>query len=113
MNRRIASGINKEMWEKYNEENAERIPTLLRSHKSNSYKAPKVRRVYIPKEDGKQRPLGIPIIEDKVLQTAIRRILDPIYEREFYSFSYGFQRGESQHQAVEHLFREVSFGGKR
>jgi len=113
MNRRSASGVDKETWKQYNEEKTERIPALLRAYKSNSYKAPKVRRVYIPKEDGKQRPLGIPTIEDKVLQTAIRRILDPIYEREFYSFSYGFQRGKSQHQALEHLFEEVSFRGKR
>lgn len=113
MNRKSASGVDKESWSKYYEERESRIPSLLASYKSNSYKAPKVRRTYIPKEDGKQRPLGIPTIEDKVLQTAVRRILDPIYEKEFYSFSYGFQRGKSQHQALEHLFREVSFEDKR
>jgi retron-type reverse transcriptase len=71
MNRRSASGVDKESWSKYYEEREGRIPSLLASYKSNSYKAPKVRRTYIPKEDGKQRPLRITTIEDKVLQTRL------------------------------------------
>jgi group II intron reverse transcriptase/maturase len=59
------------------------------------------------------RPLGLPTIEDKVLQRAVTRVLTPVYEEVFYDFSYGFRPGKSQHQALEKLFREVSFNGKR
>jgi RNA-directed DNA polymerase len=92
---------------------AERIPELLSEFKSGTYRAPHIRRAYIPKGDGKQRPLGLPTIEDKILQTAVARVLTPVYEQEFYHSSYGFRPGKSQHQALEELFKEVSFKGKR
>lgn len=113
LNRQSASGVDGQNWKAYNEICKERIPELLREFKSGSYKAPHIRRVYIPKGDGKQRPLGIPTIEDKVLQTAVSRILIPIYEGIFYESSYGFRPGKSQHQALEELFQEVSIHGKR
>lgn len=113
LNKQGASGVDRQSWHDYNEEAGERLPALLASFKSGQYRAPHIRRTYIPKGDGKQRPLGIPTVEDKVLQTAVNRLLTPIYEREFYDFSYGFRPGRSQHQAVEALFKEVSFKGKR
>lgn len=113
LNKRSASGVDGKLWKDYNKQRAERIPQLLAAFKSGNYRAPNIRRVYIPKGDGKQRPLGLPTIEDKILQMAVTRILTPIFEQEFYDSSYGFRPGKSQHQALDRLFKEVSFEGKR
>ena len=113
LNRQSAVGVDGQDWESYNEERQERIPELLKGFKSGSYRAPHIRRVYIPKGEGKYRPLGLPTIEDKILQTAVSKIMTPIYEGIFYERSYGFRTGKSQHQALEELFKEVSFQGKR
>lgn len=113
LNKQSASGVDGESWKDYNEQRAERIPRLLAAFKQGTYRAPHIRRVYIPKGDGKQRPLGLPTIEDKILQMAVTKVLTPLYEQEFYESSYGFRPGKSQHQALQRLFEEVSFQGKR
>lgn len=113
LNKESSAGVDKKTWEEYNKSIEERLPELLKEFKRGTYRAPHIRRVYIPKGDGKQRPLGIPTIEDKVLQTAVNNVLTPIYEQEFYPHSYGFRPGKSQHQALECLFKEVSFRNKR
>ena len=79
------------------------LEQLLNEAKSGSYRAPPVRRAYIPKRDGSQRPLGIPAYRDKVLQRAIVMAVEPIYEVEFYDFSYGFRPGRSAHDALQRL----------
>ncbi|MCC5907110.1 MAG: group II intron reverse transcriptase/maturase, partial [Balneolaceae bacterium] len=112
LNKKGAPGVDGLSWSQYNEQRAERLPELLTQFKSGHYRAPAIRRAYIPKEDGKQRPLGLPTVGDKVLQGAVTRILTPIYEQLFYPNSYGFRPGKSQHQALEVLFKEVSFNGK-
>jgi len=80
-----------------------RLQDLLDRAKSGAYRAPPVRRVEIPKGGGKTRPIGIPTFEDKVLQRAVVMLLEPIYEGDFYDFSYGFRPGRSAHDAYDAL----------
>jgi RNA-directed DNA polymerase len=113
LNKQSASGVDHQSWKDYQKMKQERLPQLLKAFKSGTYKAPPIRRAYIPKEDGTQRPLGIPTIEDKLLQTAVSHVLTPVYEEIFSADSYGFRRGKSAIQALEKLFTEVSFKRKR
>ncbi|TXL73964.1 group II intron reverse transcriptase/maturase [Vineibacter terrae] len=79
------------------------LEDLLGRIKSGRYRAPPVRRTYIPKADGTQRPLGIPTLEDKVAQRAIVMVLEAVYEQDFVDCSYGFRPGRSAHQALQDL----------
>lgn len=80
------------------------LQALLNRAKSGTYRAPPVRRVYIPKGTGKEtRPIGIPTFEDKVLQRAVAMVLEAVYEQDFLDCSYGFRPGRSAHQALESL----------
>ena len=89
------------------------LRSLLDRAKSGSYRAPPVRRVHIPKGDGSQtRPIGIPAFEDKILQRAVVMVLEPIYERDFLSCSYGFRPGRSAQQALGELWQQtMNMGG--
>ena len=71
--------------------------------KRGQYVASPVKRIWIEKENGKQRPIGIPALEDKIVQKAVEMILSAIYEPNFYAFSHGFRSGHSQHQAIREL----------
>jgi len=97
-----AAGVDGRTWQEYAEMLEERIPVLLDLAKSGLYRAPPVRRVHIPKGTGSAtRPIGIPTIEDKLLQKAVATILGAIYEQDFHPGSYGFRPGRSAHQALE------------
>jgi len=100
-----APGVDGETAKDYEQDLEGNLGRLLDAAKSGTYRAPPVRRVQIPKADGKTRPLGIPTHEDKVLQRAVTMVLEPIYEQEFHDFSYGFRPGRSAHQALEALWQ--------
>lgn len=80
---------------------------LLDRAKSGSYKAPPVRRTYIPKGKKEVRPIGIPTLEDKVLQRAICMLLEPVFESDFSDSSYGFRPGRSPHQAIKKIWKTM------
>jgi group II intron reverse transcriptase/maturase len=98
-----ASGIDGVTWSEYAERLDERLLDLQDRVHRGSYHPQPVRRVFIPKGDGKTRPLGIPALEDKIVQQAARMVLEPIYEAQFIGFSYGFRPRRSQHDALDAL----------
>jgi group II intron reverse transcriptase/maturase len=85
------------------------LTELLTRFKSGNYRAPPVRRVHIPKDGAHQRtrPIGIPTLEDKILQRAVLMVLEPIYEQDFLNCSYGFRPGRGAHQALEGLWKSL------
>jgi RNA-directed DNA polymerase len=103
LKRRAAAGVDGVTWDEYGKDLATRLTALQDRIHRGSYQPQPVRRVYIPKADGKMRPLGIPALEDKIVQQAVRMILDPIYEREFLGLSYGFRPRRSAHDALDAL----------
>jgi RNA-directed DNA polymerase len=106
-----AVGIDGQTAEEYEQRLEENLVSLLNRLKSGTYQAPPVRRVYIPKADGKRtRPIGIPTFEDKVLQRAVTMVLEAVYEQDFLDCSYGFRPGRSAHQALARLQQELVWG---
>jgi len=101
-----AAGVDGVTAEEYERSLGENLEELLNRFKTGRYKAPPVRRVNIPKGDGKKtRPIGIPTLEDKVLQRAVAMVLEAIYEQDFEDCSYGFRPGRSPHQVLELLWK--------
>jgi len=96
-----AVGIDGKSWQEYGEHLDENLEDLVERLKAKRYKPLPARRVYIPKNDRETRPLGIPAIEDKIVQKGIARILEAIYEADFMDFSYGFRPDRSCHQALK------------
>ena len=84
------------------------INTLRQELKRKTYMPQPVRRTYIPKSDGRQRPLGIPALRDRIVQEALRAILDPIYESDFWAHSYGFRKGRSTMDAIAVVMSHVN-----
>jgi RNA-directed DNA polymerase len=102
-----AAGVDEMTAAQYEEKLDDNLSSLLERFKSGSYFAPPVKRVYIPKEAGgeRTRPIGIPTLEDKVLQRAVVMLLTPLYEQDFCDCSYGFRLRRSAHQALEAALR--------
>ncbi len=101
-----AVGIDGQTAAEYETNLESNLQSLLDRFKSGRYKAPPVRRVYIPKGDGKKtRPIGIPTLEDKVLQRAVAMVLEAIYEQDFLDCSFGFRPNRSAHGVLFHLRR--------
>jgi group II intron reverse transcriptase/maturase len=108
-----APGVDGQTAAEYGEHLEANLPGLLDRAKSGAYEAPPVKRVYVPKDNGESRPIGIPTTEDKVLGRAIVMLLEPIYEEAFYDFSYGFRPGRSAHQALEAFWQQATQGQVR
>jgi len=98
-----ARGVDGMSWHEYERDLEERIVDLHGRIHRGAYRAKPSKRVYIEKADGRKRPLGISSLEDKIVQHAVRTILECIYEEDFLGFSYGFRPGRSQHQALDAL----------
>ena len=103
LKRQAAPGVDGVTWKEYGDGLEDRISDLHSRVHRGSYRAQPSRRVYIPKADGRQRPLGIAALEDKIVQQAVVTILNQIYEVDFKGFSYGFRPGRSPHQALDAL----------
>lgn len=101
LKRKSATGVDGETWASYGRSLRENLQDLSDRLARGAYHAKPVRRVYIPKADGKERPIGIPALEDKIVQSAASQVLGAIYEADFKGFSYGFRPGRSQHDALD------------
>jgi group II intron reverse transcriptase/maturase len=99
-----APGVDGETWQHYGETLEDNLQDLSHRLKRGAYRAKPVRRAYIDKNDGRKRPLGIPVLEDKIVQRATVEVLNAIYETDFLGFSYGFRPGRSQHNALDALY---------
>ena len=104
LKKEAAPGVDGETWRHYGENLEENLQGLSGRLKRGAYRAKPVRRVYIPKADGRQRPLGVTALEDKIVQRAAVEVLNAIYETDFLGFSYGFRPRRSQHQALDALY---------
>jgi RNA-directed DNA polymerase len=96
-----AAGVDGETWKHYGEKLRENLEDLSERLASGAYRARPVRRAYIEKADGRKRPLGVPVLEDKIVQRSAVEVLNAIYEVDFLGFSYGFRPERSQHQALD------------
>ena len=104
LKREAAAGVDRETWRHYGENLEANLQDLSERLKRGAYRAKPVRRVYIPKADGRQRPLGVTALEDKIAQRATVEVLNAIYETDFLGFSYGFRPGRSPHHALDALY---------
>jgi RNA-directed DNA polymerase len=104
LKKRAAPGVDGVTWEEYGRDLEARLSDLHRRIHRGAYRAQPSRRVWIPKADGRQRPLGVAALEDKVVQHAVGTVLNQIWEEDFLGFSYGFRPGRSQHNALDALY---------
>ncbi len=103
LKRDASAGVDGETWRSYGERLEDNLRELSERLRRGGYRAKPVRRAYIAKTDGRQRPLGVPTLEDKLVQRSAVEVLNAIYETEFVGFSYGFRPGRSPHRALDAL----------
>ena len=103
LKRKAAPGVDGETWQHYGKNLEENLENLSDRLQRGAYRAKPVKRAYIPKPDGRQRPLGVTTLEDKIVQRAAVEMLSAIYETDFKGFSYGFRPGRSPHDALDAL----------
>ena len=104
LKREAAPGVDGETWRHYGEDLEINLQALSHRLKQGAYRAMPVRRVYIPKADGRLRPLGVTALEDKIVQRAAVEVMNAVYETDFLGFSYGFRPKRSQHNALDALY---------
>ena len=102
---RGAAGIDRVSIAMYESNLSENLPSLMRELKRGLYKPKPLRRVHIPKGNGKTRPLGIPTVKCRIAQEVLRRLINPIFESRFHDNSFGFRPGRNCHQAVERMLQ--------
>jgi len=107
LKRKAAPGVDGETWKHYGQDLEENLQELSDRLKRGAYRAKPVRRAYIPKTDGRQRPLGVTVLEDKIVQRATAEVMNAIYEEDFLGFSYGFRTGRSPHDALDALYAGI------
>jgi group II intron reverse transcriptase/maturase len=107
LKRRAAPGIDGETWQHYGEALEGNLQGLSDRLKRGAYRARPVKRAYIAKSDGRQRPLGVTAVEDKIVQRATAEVMNAIYEEDFLGFSYGFRPGCSPHDALDALYAGI------
>jgi len=101
--RDASPGIDGQTWQQYGESLEENLRDLSGRLRKGAYRAKPARRAYVPKADGRQRPIGVVALEDKIVQRSAVEVLNAVYEVDFVGFSYGFRPGRSQHQALDAL----------
>ena len=107
LKRGAAPGVDGETWRHYGEDLEANLRDLSDRLKRGAYRAKPVKRAYIPKADGRQRPLGVTVLEDKIAQRATAEVMNAIYEEDFLGFSYGFRPGRSPHDGLDALYAGI------
>jgi len=107
LKRKAAPGVDGETWKHYGEDLEENLRELSGRLRRGAYRARPVRRAYIPKTDGRQRPLGVTVLEDKIVQRATAEVMNAIYEEDFLGFSYGYRPERSPHDALDALYAGI------
>jgi RNA-directed DNA polymerase len=110
LKKQAAPGVDGQTWQDYAVGFEQRIDDLHGRIHRGAYRAKPSKRTYIPKPDGKMRPLGVAALEDKIVQQAARTVLESIYEQDFLGLSYGFRPGRSQHMALDALYVGITKG---
>ncbi len=110
MNKSAACGVDRVSYGDYRKQFDSHIDNLITRLKRGSYKARLVKRKHIPKGKGKTRPLGIPVVDDKLVQTTVSHLLSAIYEQDFYDFSYGYRPNKGSRQAADDLAARLNYG---
>lgn len=105
--RQASAGVDGVMVAKYEKELTDNLRDLCARVHTGRYQPQPVRRIYIPKADGGKRPLGVPALEDKIVQSAVAEVLSAVYEADFLGFSYGFRPGRNPHMALDALHTAI------